>query len=305
MNTYIIQHRIHILSQAFLKTNEWSASFRVDSFQFSQWDFNWAEAHKTEYWLIEAEVQSEHFRTAFSDFRKKINSIIPRVAMISQCYAEYSNEPFLIHKKDSETAFFSYRKFSDAVPLIFNADNFKALEKLKNYEGINDEFYYYWNDMVNVTGYSAKLLLLCSALEALAKSPINAKGKSGKYDFFVSILGQDLKDKMWENNDKGIRHRLIHGEYFNADRDKNNDYLGEAYKKVIDYFNSQILGENLIRGVINPQRHPDGNMRVGKYFLKRKKESPPFVLKSLMAGCDEDFHSYINKFEVSEIPSDY
>lgn len=254
MNTYTIQHRLHTLSQPYINIGEGNPSFELNGFKFSQWDFNWAEGHKTQYWLIESQIKSEDFRTAFEAFRININAVIPKISMLSQCYAEHLNEPYIIHKNDSDIAFFRYTKKSNGVPLAFDGDNFKALEKLQNRQDIHDEFYYYWNDMLNVTGYSAKLLLLCSALEALAKSSINQCGN--KYDFLASILGLELKDKIWEQK-KGIRHRLMHGEYFSEITDKGSDYLGQAYTKIIEYFNNKILVENLIRNVTSPQRHPD------------------------------------------------
>ena len=160
--------------------------------------------------------------------------------------------------------------------------------------------------MLNVTGYSAKLLLLCSALEAMAKSPINNFGKKQKYQFLTEVLGEDLKDKIFQQK-VGIRHRLIHGEYFDEETDKYN-YLKEIYEKIINYFNDKVFNQNLIKNVTHPQRHPDNNKEGGYYFIQQTDESPAFDLKTLINNCNEDLDILTDKFDLiseSDISSPY
>jgi len=92
--------------------------------------------------------------------------------------------------------------------------------------------------MVNAIGYAAKLLLFFAALDSLA--PLNKR--RAKYD---EILGKELAEKVLKGNDLGIRHRLVHGNYFSQELDKEN-YLDLAYAKVIKYFNEKIFGDELI-----------------------------------------------------------
>lgn len=304
MNTYIIQHRLHTLAQYYAsKDNCITTSFDLDDAKFSHWSFNIVEGYRTQFWIIEDQVSAKNYIDAIAKFNKKISVIIAKMSLISQCYSEYLDQPYLIYKQGSDIAFFRYTKSSTGVPLGFGDDSLCALKDLHNRQDINSEFYYYWNDMINATGYSAKLLLMCSALEALVKSSINQKQK---YEFLEDILGYELKDKIWGTN-LGIRHRLIHGEYFSEEADKEN-YLQQIYEKVVGYFNDEIFKSSLIRNVKNPQRHPDGNKRGGNYWIKRTKKSPHFELKSLVNECDKDFAGGIGKFEIpaeSDVDSSY
>lgn len=294
MNTYIIQYRLHTLAQYYTSKNNYNPSFELNGVKFSQWDFNFAEGHKTQCWIIEATVTADSFRSALLEFRGNIFPVISMISLLSQCYSEILNEPYLVQKEDCEVAFFRYTRKSGGVPLVFGDDALEALKSLQNRGDINTEFFYYWNDMLNVTGYSAKLLLCCSALEALAKSPMN---KKNKHDYLRDILGHQLHKKIWGDNNQGIRHRLVHGEYFNGEKDKEN-YLQQMYKQVVEYFNNQVFDRNVIRHVVNPQRHPDGNKEGGSYFIKQYDESSSFHLKGLVEGCDKDFSKYMSNFEL-------
>ena len=303
MNNYIIQHRLHTLAQSYVDLRHKHASFTFENVNFSHWDFNFADGHKTAYWLLEEKINAKNFNAAISQFNKKIIIIISQISFLSQCYSEYLNEPYLVCKEGSDIAFFRYTKRTTGVPLAFDENSLKGLQVLYDKKEINDEFFYYWNDMLNVTGYSAKLLLMCSALEALAKSPLNTHGKKGKFMFLAEILGEELKNKIWQQN-KGIRHRLTHGEYFDENTDKEN-YLKEVYGRVIGYFNDTVFKENFIRHVTNPQRHPDGNKEGGHYFLKRDEHSPEFHLKNLVEGCDEGFAECLEQFDLMDFQKDY
>lgn len=295
MKQYIIQAKVHTLAQYYNDNSPYAPTFEVNGLEFSHWDFTFAEGHVTEFWMCRTEIRSSDFRSALYDFDKKIGLAISKIALLSQCYTEYFNEPYLIYEKNKEVALFRYTKTSRGVPLAFDKNSLDALRLLQQEQGINTEFYYYWNDMLNVTGYSAKLLLLCSALEALVRSPVNKGGKKEKRIFLQNILGEDLYSKIWDQND-GIRHRLTHGEYFKEQAD-NENYVQQAYEKVIDYFNKEIIKFPAIRTVVNAQRNPNNNKRGGHYFIRRNNESPSFDLKTLINGCDINI-DYLTKFEL-------
>jgi hypothetical protein len=144
--------------------------------------------------------------------------------------------------------------------------------------------------MLNTVGYPAKLLLICSALEALGK----ALGKD-KGEFRKEILGADLRNKIFENGNQGIRHRLTHGEYF-SEKD-GEDYLAQIYEKMIGYFNENILKKNLIRNVVHPQRHPWGNKKGGRYHLKKQPDAT-FDLREMIKVCDKNFDALYARYEL-------
>ena len=52
---------------------------------------------------------------------------------------------------------------------MFVEDHQQALVRLLADPSIPEEFYYYWNDVVNAVGYTPKLLLMCSAIECLTR----------------------------------------------------------------------------------------------------------------------------------------
>jgi len=264
------------------------ASFEIDGIKFSHWEFNYAEGCKTDAWIAISTIKAVKFDEAFNEFSKKLSKLIPRISLISQCYNEYISEPFLIHKTDSDTVFFRSIRDIGAVGLMFNEEGREALEILQKNTEIPDEFYYYWKDAVNTTGYSAKLLLIFSAIEALAK-------KNGKKDWSLikGILGEDLTSELFEQSNKGLRHRLVHGEYFH-NQDLGKNYLELIHNKVITYFNKEIFSKPLIcEYVRNPQRHfwGIGNKQECLLFLRRKDGNNSFSLKDLLNEFNLQFPS--------------
>lgn len=289
MNTYSFQIKLHTLALCAVKDGHTYDAFEFEGMKFNHWEFNFANGHKKAAWLITGETQATSIREVIKSFRQTLNNIIPRIALISQCYAEHLNESFLIHRLDTNIALFRYSKEDTGVPLHFDEESLEALTLLKE-ANLPNEFFYYWNDMLNTVGYPAKLLLIFSALESLGKAL-----KKGKGEFRKEVLGNDLSKKIFEK-DKGIRHRLAHGEYF-SDKD-GEDYLAQVYEKIIEYFNSIILRKNLIRAVVHPQRHPYGNKKGGTYYLKKKPEYS-FDLKEIIKSCDINFSSISEYFDMA------
>lgn len=288
MNNYGFQLKLHTLALCAVVERRSYDTFEFAGMKFTHWDFNFAEGHKPGAWLIATEIQAPTIREASKNFFVALNDLIPKIAMISQCYTEYQDEPFLIHRLDSDIAFFHYTKAYSGVPLSFDADSREALALLKDAK-ISNEFFYYWNDMLNTPGYPAKLLLIFSALEALGK----ALGKD-KGEFRKEVLGDELRKKIFENGNQGIRNRLTHGEYF-SEKD-GEDYLAQIYEKMIGYFNENILKKNPIRNVVHPQRHPWGNKKVGKYYLKKTPDAT-FDLREMIKVCDKDFDAFYARYE--------
>jgi hypothetical protein len=161
----------------------------------------------------------------------------------------------------------------------------KALDLLLSDTNIPEEFYLYWNDAVNTTGYSSKLLIMFSAVDALIKKP------DGKRDLTLrgAILGKELADKIYAQNN-GLRHRLIHGEYF-PDKDDEN-YMELVHKKVIKYFNDVVFQEKLIKeDITGPQRHFHNNDNLIRCWIKQKDEVWPLELKKVLEDCEGNIES--------------
>ncbi|QQR77489.1 MAG: hypothetical protein IPJ67_05195 [Candidatus Moraniibacteriota bacterium] len=286
-NKYKIEHKILTLAHcAVMEKKDDPASFEIDGVKFSHWDFNHRDGWLTDAWLATSTIEAENFHKAFTKFIKKLSRLIPRISLISQSYIEYLSEPFIVHKEGSDTAFFRYTNDTDAVGLMFMEGEQEALKILLDNKIIPEAFYYYWNDAVNVTGYSAKLLLMFSAIEAMVK-------KNGKKDWSLinEILGVDLVKELFgtkEEPNTGLRHRLVHGEYF-GNQDNGKNYLELVHNKVIKYFNDKIFQESLIHeNVTHPQRHFFGNKQECKTFVKIKTDGGLFSLKDLLKDFSDN-----------------
>lgn len=295
-NKYKIEHKILTLAHcAVMEKEKEPASFEIDGVKFSHWDFNYRDGRLTDSWLAITTIEAENYHKAFSEFRKKLSRLIQRISLISQSYIEYLSEPFIIHKIGSDTAFFRYTNDTGAVGLMFMEGEQKALKILLDNQVIPESFYCYWNDAVNATGYLAKLLLMFSATEALVKN-------NGQKDWSLinEILGLDLVKELFgtkEQPNTGLRHRLVHGEYF-GNQDNGKNYLDLVHNKVIKYFNDKIFKESLIsENVTHPQRHFFGNKQECKTFVKIKTGNNIFFLKDLLQDFTDNGFRTPEKYE--------
>ncbi len=289
INTYAFQCKINTLASCVGKSDHSYNFFEFEGIKFTHSEFNFAEGWKPGGWIVTGETQVDTFYKARIALWEKLNDLVPKIAMISQCYTEYLQEPFIIHRLDTDIALFYYSKATSGVPLHFDEESQQALALLA--KNLPNEFYYYWNDMLNSTGYPAKLLLICSALETLGKALGKDKGA-----FRKEVLGDVLSKKVFEKDNQGIRHRLTHGEYF-LPKDAGEDYLAQIYEKIIQYFNDVILKKHLIRNVVNPQRHPWGNKEIYCNYY-RKKPDDSFDLKEMIQVFDEDMNGFLARFEL-------
>jgi hypothetical protein len=284
--TYKIQHKILTLARNAVIIDGKVTAFCVEDISFSHWDFEYREGWAGDAWLAESYVEAPNFHEACHIFRLKLGRIIPRVSLIIQCYIEFLNEPFLIHKENSDVAFLRYTKERGSVGLMFMEREKKALDILLIDTKVPDAFYRYWNDAVNTTGYSSKLLLMFSAIEALVK-------KDGKKDWqkIELILGKELTVDLFgtkKNPDTGLRHRLVHGEYFDS-ADSTKNYLDLVHKKIIHYFNGSIFSEKILNeDVVNPQRHFFGNKEECKSFVKSVDNIHNLTLKDIVKDLDDN-----------------
>jgi len=286
-NQYKIDQKILTLAECAVMDNEdRPASFKVEDTEFIHLDFNYCDGWTSHAWVASAIVEAENWNSAFSRFIEKLSRLIPRISLIAQAYIEYLTEPLLIHKVGSEVALFRYVKNIDPVGLMFMENEKGALIKLLSDKEIPENFYYYWNDAVNAVGYSAKLLLMFSAIEALSR---NLEMSSGKkfYEIREDILGKDLAGEIFRQND-GLRHRLSHGHYFDG-RDNGKNYIEIIHQKIIQYFNAKIIKESLIcEDVKHPQRNFFGNKEGGYTFIKTKDDGSEFNLKDVLHDFDNN-----------------
>ncbi|MFH0986101.1 MAG: hypothetical protein V1882_11340 [Candidatus Omnitrophota bacterium] len=306
ISTYRVEQKIVSLADCAVMENKCQkASFEIDGVEFSHWDFNFRDGWTTRAWIAVFKIDAHNCQDAYNSFNKRLAKLIPRIALISQAYIEFLNEPFVIHKETSDIAFFGYVQDVNPVGLMFMEDELEALKVLLERSAIPEEFYYYWNDAVNAIGYSAKLLLMISAIEALVKK------NDGKKDWVLinQILKEDLVKELWgtkHNSRDGLRHRLVHGEYLQPS-DNSKNYVQAIHLRVIEYFNTEIFKKALIEiNVKNPQRHPFGNKQGMSSFVKERQFGSDFNLKKLLIDFGRD-HPEGVKYErvYDHSPSDY
>src|SRR2546425_180177 len=279
---YRIEQRIETLAEnAVMKEGRIEAAFSVGQVRYSHWDFDPNRGWPSDCWLAEALINADNYKAAFRIFRQDLSRVVPRISLISQTYIDFLHQPFLIVKDGEQVGFLRYTRKRAGVGLMFVEDHQQALVRLLADPSIPEEFYYYWNDVVNAVGYTPKLLLMCSAIECLTRI------RHGEKDWtkVERVLGRELKEDLFgtkENPSTGLRHRLTHGEYFGAD-DSGKNYVELIHKKVMAYFNDHVLKEPLLAlEVVNPQRHFVGSVEGGSWFIKPRNPSE-LSLKSVLA----------------------
>jgi hypothetical protein len=251
---YRVEQRIHTLAENIVDDEAGGEPvFEAEGVTFSLWKETPTDGYWThQYWLATSEIDGDDFQSAWKTLWNRLARVVPRISLVTQCYIEYLSQPTLIVRNDSHTAFFQYIVDRSAVGLSFMNQEFKALQILLKHAGIPDEFFWYWNDATNSTGYTSKLVLMLAAIETL----VNMKDGGGKHkkDWgkIETILGKELtKDFYWGPNgltDEALRNRLIHGRYFGP-QDGEKDHVKLLHKRVVAYFNHEILGEELSRRV--------------------------------------------------------
>jgi hypothetical protein len=182
------------------------------------------------------------------------------------------------------------------VDLMFVEKHLEALVRLLEDPSIPEEFYYYWNDVVNAVGYTPKLLLMCSAIECLTRLGRGEKD----WEKVEEVLGKELKEDLFGtegNSSIGLRHRLTHGEYF-GEADSGKNYVELIHKRVMAYFNEHILNEQLLDlSVVNPQRHFVGSVEGGAWFIK-SRDSERLSLRRILGDFSTNDVSNLEAHEL-------
>jgi hypothetical protein len=263
-----------------MKDGRMEAAFSVGPIRYAHWDFEQREAWSSDYWLAEVTIDADDYTSAFRIFRRELNRVVPRIALIGQAYTDFLYQPMLIVKEGEQVGFLRFFRRKSKVGLMFVQDHQEALARLLADASIPEEFYYYWNDVVNAVGYTPKILLMCAALESLTRTGHGEKD----FEKLERILGKELKEELWGtkgDSSGALRHRLSHGEYFSAE-DSGKNYVELIHKKVMAYFNEYILKAPLLSlDIISPQRHFVGSHEGGSWFIK-SKTSERLSLKSIL-----------------------
>ena len=307
---YRLEQRIHALAKNFVDLESMSAhEFIVDGVTFSSWPHPSTATWANKYWLATVEIDATDHREAWQSLWDNLSRSVPRICTVSQCYTEHLGQPLLILRSDINLAFVRWTEQRGATGLMFRENELKALNTLMKNPRIPDEFFWYWNDATNSTGYASKLMLMLSAIETLVNKPATNGRPQKDYAKLEAILGPELKKEFWGEEGKSfdaLRHRLAHGRYFPAGGG-GKDYLGLLHRKVIAYLNDVILGEKLIKeDIVHPQRHPTDNMDEARFFL-RARGTEPLSLIDVAADLERNFENpqHYEYISANDIPENF
>jgi hypothetical protein len=301
---YRLEQRIHTLAQNVVGGGtSYKTGFTSEQVRFSSWLQEPSDDWGTHsYWLATFEVDTTDYVSAWRLFLKSLVPLVSQIALVSQCYTQQFGQPILIERRDLKVAFVWW-VLDRAKPtgLMFMEDEKRALDLLLNHPDIRKEFFYYWRDAVNTHGYSSRLLLMLSAVEALTGIPYaERKGanKEAYYQRLEQILGKELKELFWGTKDThgdALRHRLTHGEYFDPQDTGETDYGGCLHSRIMEYFNEAILKESLLDpAIVNAPRHPFGNADQARSFLRARGNAKLCLIDVLRDAESNDIDHLAN-----------
>jgi len=291
-NSYRIEWQIETISKNAILKGDKSIGFDLDGIHFEHWDFNLNDAWVGNRWIATSNIEEQNFKKAVNVFYHKLGGIIPIISFVSQCYVDFVNQPYLVIKKEADLAYFRNTNERRDSGLMFCEKELKALELLFAKKSVPEEFFLYWNDAVNTIGYSAKLLIMFSALEALVKHKMGTSWSQSnlRNDYREKIIGKKLLEIFYApgHPNDGLRNRLNHGEYLSG-KDIDKNYVHLMHKKILRYFNNKVIKKNLITvDIKNPQRHILPRKRSESKGLIKCKLGPDCItLKELLASIDQ------------------
>ena len=273
METYKIQQKIHTLLHICAGTGDDIHKFELSGIKFEQVEFSIIEGWQSNYWIATGEIQDISGLNATNVFREKIESIVCGLCLVGQAFTEYKMYSTLTTKKGSEYGlFFYFNELSEGNNLMFTPENLEALQKILEDKNDYTIFLKYWKDITNTPDMMAKLILYCASVDALTKVIAKENWEKEKHDLRIDVLGKTLKEKLFgtkEDFSSAVRHKLVHGEYFNFD---NPLELKELHESIIRYFNNEVLKEQVIStNVVSPQRNPYKNYETSGRVIKLKK----------------------------------
>ena len=302
---YRLEQRIHTLAKIAIDSTEAGRfGFSVEDVTFSNWQIGDDDGYWTHhYWLATSEIEADDYKTAWQLFRKSLVRIVSPMTLVSQCYTEFLVQPILIERRDLKVAFVWWvldRK--GATGLMFMEKEKSALDLLLGHPDIPEEFFYYWRDAVNTFGYSSRLLLMLSAVEALTGIPYAERRRKRKGDAFYErleqILGKELKEIFWGTEDdhtNALRHRLTHGEYFDPQDTREADCRDLLHSRIMQYFNEAIFKEPLLdTEVVNAPMHPFGNAGKARSFLRPRANAKLALIDVLTDAKAHDINNLAN-----------
>lgn len=283
MPIYHVQHKIKVLlsnnANISRETPEEAHTFTAEGLAFRPWVRDPHEYWKAGGWLVEANLEVDSLNDALKSYSLKMSRVVPRIAFVGQAYINDRKGPIFIKRDDKDIGWLKSVIPQEPVSLDFMDDEKEALDSLLENIDVPDTFYYYWNDSVNTTSYTGKLLLMFGAIDSLAVRGQRKKKRN-------EILGGELANEIYDDS-TGLRNRLTHGEYLNASDGKN--YVELMHKTVLGYFNKSIIRKDVLElNIVDPQRHFEDNYIGGQFYVKQNNSNAPLDIHSLVEDIEKN-----------------
>jgi hypothetical protein len=293
-NSYFIQCKLKTLLSNAVKDSDTNSSFKSEGYSFKHSEFNYRDGWVDDYWIVEKTIDASKYQDALVSFYNKLDKIADKIEFVGQAYVGYPTlSPTLVTRANfrDDFAFFRYAAERKGGGLMFMDKEKQAVDILNLDESIPDNFYTYWSAATKTKDYSAKLLVLFAAIEALVR-------KDGVLDFELrkAVLGDELDSELFAQK-TGLRHRLSHGEHLSHESGGTKDYTDAVHKKLMSYFNTEVLKKDLLSiNVVAPQRTEYENFTAGNTFVKTRDgtaiESVQAVLNAMEGDRFENSTSY-------------
>ncbi len=287
MNRYLIEHKIKTLAHV------WAKCITYDGYEFRQWDRESQDKPNARALISHKSIDAQTVNDAIYAFREGLFRLVDRIAFLSQCYTSTEVQPFMIVRENDNSEkilYLYYSKESEGVPLGFSDREIEGLKKLESYTEKGDVFRYI-REAANASSYYARLMMLISALEAIAGEKTGTKFKQTDKNYIRDhvLKDSDLYDKIYKYGD-GIRNRLLHGGKVDLSETEHRDidYVDKIYKAIVRYFNEN-YGTAINTKVVKPLRSPYGNYEVYNLWLKPKEMRGALDLKTVIAQFTEQY----------------
>lgn len=277
MQAYVIHHRIDTLLEL------WEP-FDLNGFRFRACGVNY-ETGRQNGWLAVKTIKEITAEEAFRQFSLELHRIVDRIAFIGQCHTAAELESFIICKPNDERFFWQYTTKRGPVPLHFNENEIRSLTVLNQYEESGDVFRYL-REATNATSYYTMLVMLVSALEAIAGTT-NEKGSRAINKNVIAdeiLKDKELTDKLFKYGE-GIRNQILHGGFVDHDMHGRTNYNEIIYNSIIDYFN-ECHGSEIDKGAVGRPRTIIGSYSVWRGWCEWVKEDEELSLEVLNQKFD-------------------
>ncbi len=192
----------------------------------------------------------------------------------------------------------------------FREEERESLEALETYDEKGDVFRYL-REETNAATYYTRLVMLISALEAIAGQSPTRRGRSTDKDYIRQEIVQDdeLFDRLLKYGE-GVRNLLLHGSKVDLASSEHRDfnYAVQLHGKICGYFNRK-HHTKINMAAIDVPRASSGNYKTLGMWLTPRPPETLLDLRTLVEQFpeegDEDSQVFWTAFGQCDMPANY